>query len=238
MRTSIRRSCASQRGLSTMAAIGALLACISLSACTAEAPSPASTTAALPATPLPESGELDGGTYIVTGFTVPFEITVPEGWESNGWFLSREGSGGTGVAVNFGVPGYVPTDACAWASGITEVDPSTAAFADAMAAQTSTVTTPTKDIEISGFPGLEFDQLVEADVDITDCDGSKICLHSEVGDDCTRWHSSVNERETYRLIDLNGDRVVMAVLETGSVDPSLATEARAVFDSIVFAPAQ
>ena len=56
----------------------AALACVGLAACTApEAPAPASSTEARTATPLPESGELDTGTYLVTGFTVPFEITVP-----------------------------------------------------------------------------------------------------------------------------------------------------------------
>jgi len=215
----------------------AVLVCVGISACTAaDPPSPASTAEAPTATPLPESGELDADTYLVSGFTVPFEITVPGGWESGGWFLHKDISDEMAVAVNFQVPGYVPMDACAWNGAISAVDPSVEAFATAMAAQLSTETSPPVSVMVGGFPGLEFAHSVAAGVTITDCDFGKICLHSDVKNDCTRWHSSVDERETYRVVDLNGERFVMAVLEIGSVDPALTEEARAVFDSIDFAP--
>ncbi len=46
---------------------------------------------------------------------------------------------------------------------------------------------------------------------------------------------SVGERETYRVVDLNGERAVIAVGHCDeSVDPALIEEARAVFDSIEF----
>ena len=44
----------------------------------------------------------------------------------------------------------------------------------------------------------------------------------------------MNEHETYRVVDLYGERVVIAVLDPGSIDPALTEEARAVFDSIEF----
>ncbi len=216
----------------------ALLACVGLAACTAaETPAPASTadTATVPS--LPGSGELDAGTYLVTGFTVPFEITVPDGWESGGWFVFRSDSEDAGVAVNFQVSGFVPADACDWQGAITEVvDPSSEAFAGAMAGQTSTTTTPAVEIMLGDFSGVEFDHAVESDVDILECDERKICLHSDSANNCARWHSSVSEHETYRVVDLYGERVVMAVLSSGPVDPALTEEARSVFDSIEFAP--
>jgi len=215
----------------------AVLACVALAACSAaDTPSPASTADAVTVMSLPESGELEAGTYLVPGFTVPFEITVSDGWESSGWFLHKDVSDETGVAVNFQAPGYVPTDACAWKGAIVEVDPSTEAFAAAMAAQTSTVTTPAVEIMVGGFPGLELDHAVESDVDINACDEAKICLHSDSADNCGRWHSRVTAHETYRVVDLNGERAVIAVLFRGSVAPALTEEARAVFDSIEFAP--
>jgi hypothetical protein len=215
----------------------ALLACLGLGACAApETPFSAPTTDAVTVASLPESGQLDPGTYLVTGFTVPFDITVPDEWESGGWFLFKSLSDEAGVAVNFQTSGYVPTDACAWRGAIVEVDPTPEAFAAAMAAQTSTVTTPATEIMASGFPGLEFDHSVESDVDIAECDEEKICLHSDSATNCARWHSSVTAHETYRVVDLNGERVVIAVLGYGSVDPALTEEARAVFDSIEFAP--
>jgi hypothetical protein len=215
----------------------ALLACVGLAACTsAEAPIPASTADAATVSSLPESGELEPGTYLVTGFTVPFEITVPDGWESGGWFVFKEISEEAGVAVNFLVSGFVPTDACAWKGAIVEVDPSPEAFAAAMAAQTSTTTTPAVEITLGGFSGMEFDHTVESEIDILECDERKICLHSDSASNCGRYHSSVSEHETYRVVDLNGEPVVTAVLTTGPVEPALTEEARAVFDSIEFAP--
>ncbi|GAA1986455.1 hypothetical protein [Microbacterium pumilum] len=237
MWTSNRRASAAHRGPSKSAVAVALLACVALSACTAaDSPAPASTSPRPAAAPLPEAGELEPGTYLVTGFTVPFEITVPGGWESGGWFLFKSISEEAGVAVNFQVPGYVPTDACSWKGAIAEVGPSTEAFAAAMAAQTSTVTTPPVEVMVGGIPGLEFDHAVESDVDINDCDERKICLHSDSADNCARWHSLVTEHETYRVVDLNGERAVMAVLDSGTVPASLTDEARTVFDSIEFAP--
>ena len=232
------RSHASHRTPSRQVGVAvALLACVGLAACAvAETPLPASTADPVTVSPLPESGELDPGTYLVTGFTMPFEITVPDGWESGGWFLFKFPAEDTGVAVNFQVPDYVPTDACAWKGAIVEVDPSPDAFVDAMAAQTSTVTTPAVEIMLGGFAGLEFDHSVESDVDINDCDEGKICLHSDSANNCARWHSGVTEHETYRVVDLSGERAVIAVLGTGPVDPALTEEARAVFDSIEFAP--
>ncbi len=214
-----------------------LILCIGLAACTsAETPMPASTADAATVSSLPESGELDPGTYLVTGFTVPFEITVPDGWESGGWFVFRSVSEEAGVAVNFQASGFVPTDACAWRGAIVEVDPSPEAFAAAMAAQASTVTTPAVEITLSGFSGVEFDHAVESDIDIVECDERKICLHSDSDSNCARWHSSVSEHETYRVVDLNGERVVIAVLTSGPVEPAVTEEARGVFDSIEFAP--
>jgi hypothetical protein len=215
----------------------ALLTCVGLAACTsAETPGPAATADAATVSSLPESGELAPGTYLVTGFTVPFEITVPDGWESAGWFVSKDISEEAGVAVNFQVSGFVPTDACAWQGAIVEVDPSPEAFAAAMAAQTSTTTTPAAEVTMGGFSGVEFDHTVESDVDILECDERKICLHSDSASNCARYHSSVSEHETYRVVDLTGERVVIAVLTRGSIEPALMEEARAVFDSIEFAP--
>ena len=81
---------------SQVAVTVAVLACVGLAACTAaEAPSPASTIEAEAVAPLPEPPaggdpeDIDAGTYVVTGFTVPFQITVPEGWKTFGWGVMK-----------------------------------------------------------------------------------------------------------------------------------------------------
>ncbi len=191
--------------------------------------------------PLPESGDIDAGTYLVpvTGYTVPFEITVPDGWRSeDGDGLAKDDPDHPdewAVFVGWWPAHYVPTDACAWVDALVEVDPSPEAFVDAMTAQTSTASTLPVEVVVGDYSGVEFDHSVEGDVDIKACDRDKFCIHSSISNECGRWYSSAAERETYRVVDLNGQRGVIWVVQFHeSINPELTSEARAVFDSIVF----
>lgn len=242
MWNSIRRSLAAQATHSRrVGVVVALLACFGLAACTAtEPPSPASTAEADTIAPFPESGVIDAGTYLVTGYPVPFEITVPDGW------VTYDGSGvgkddpdlpdEWDVAVTFWPATHVPTDACAWSGALVQVDPTAEAFVDAMTAQASTVSTHPVKVMVGDYSGFEFDHAVESDVDITDCDGGKLCINSDVAKDCVgRGYRNVGERETYRAVDLNGERAVIVLGQPyESIDPALMREARAIFDSIEF----
>ena len=191
--------------------------------------------------PLPESGDIDAGTYLVpvAGYTEPFEITVPDGWFAlDGDSLIKddpEHPAEWAVYLTLWPADYVPTDACAWVGALVEIDPSAESFVDAMAAQTSTASTPPVEVMVGNYSGFEFDHSVEGDVDITACDGGKLCIHAGSAYECSRWYSSIAERETYRVLDLNGQRAVIAVSQLHeSINPELTREARAVFDSIVF----
>ena len=220
----------------------ALLACFGLSGCTPTGtPSPPPTSEASDIPSLPESGDIDAGTYLFTGFTVPFEITVPDGWStSDGESMIKDDPDHPdewAVYLTFWPADYVPTDACAWEGALVEIDPSAEAFVEAMTAKTSTASTPPVKVMVGNYSGFEFDHSVEAAVDITACDDDKICIHAVYSYGCSRWYSSVAERETYRVVDLNGKRAVLAVSQLHeSINPELTREARAVFDSIVFRP--
>lgn len=245
----LRRAIASASILSV-----GLLGPVGLSACTYEAPSPAPTTEAgtvAPTTvagavpPLPESGDIDAGTYLVTSFTKPFEITVPEGWSTDdGEGLSKDDPDhpdAGAIFVAWWPADYVPTDACAWEGALVKLDPWAEAFVEAMTAQTSTASTSPVKVVVGDYSGFEFDHSVEGVLDIKACDRDKFCIHSEFSNECTRWYSTQNERETYRVVDLIGERAVIWVAEYHepinpelTINPELMREARAVFDSIVF----
>ncbi|BCW36038.1 hypothetical protein StoSoilA2_20940 [Arthrobacter sp. StoSoilA2] len=191
--------------------------------------------------PLPESGDIDAGTYLVLvpGYTAPFEITVPDGWSTtDGDGLAKDDPDHPdewGVFVGWWPAGYVPTDACVWQDALVKVDPSAEAFVNAITAQTSTASTPPVKVVVGDYSGVEFDLAVEGDVDIKACDRGKFCIHSEFSNECSRWYSSAAERETYRVVDLNGQRAVSWVVQFHeSIKPELTREARGVFDSIVF----
>jgi hypothetical protein len=219
----------------------ALLACVGLAACTAaEAPSPASTAEADTIAPFPQSGVIDPGTYLVTGYPAPFEITVPDGWETfDGAGLGKDDPDlpdSWNATVTFWPATYVPTDACAWQGALVQIDPTAEAFVDAMTAQASTASTPAVEVVVGDYSGFEFDYAVASEVDFTDCDGGKFCVYSDSAQDCNgRVYGREGERETYLVVDLNGDRAVIAVGQSDeSMDPALIEEARAIFDSIEF----
>jgi len=237
MWTSIRRTRAAHATRSRRVGVAvAVLACVGLAACTAaEPPSPASTAEADTIAPFPERGVIDPGTYLVTGYPVPFEITVPDGWETfdEGAGLAKERV----VFLTFWHTPYVPTNACAWRDALVHIDPTAEAFVDAMTAQTSTASTPPVKVMVGDYSGLEFDHAAESDVDITDCDDGTLCIYSDSTQDCEGRRMSVTagDRDTYRVVDLNGERAVIAVGQFDeSIDPALTKEARAVFDSIEF----
>jgi hypothetical protein len=224
----------------------ALLACVGLAACTAtDPPSPASTTEADTIAPFPTGGVLDAGTYLVTLYPVPFEVTVPDGWGTGGGGLTKDDgdhpSGYSAILLSFWPAYYVPTDACAWKGALVEIGPTAEAFVDAMTAQTSTVTTPPVKVMVGDYSGFEFDHAAESDVDITGCDswdsasGSWLCANSDLADNCNgRGLQTVGHRATYRVVDLNGERAVIAVDQYTESSPTLIKEARAIFDSIEF----
>ena len=130
----------------------------------------------------------------------------------------------------------MPTDACAWKGALVRIDPTVEAFVEAMAAQKSTVSSPAVEVMVGDYAGFEFDHAAESDVDVTNCDGDKTCIYSDFAQDCNGTaYATVGERETYRAVDLNGERAVIVLrYPDESIDPALRQEARAVFDSIVF----
>ncbi|WP_243836898.1 hypothetical protein [Paenarthrobacter nitroguajacolicus] len=191
--------------------------------------------------PLPESGDIDAGTYLVpvAGYKEPFEITVPGGWFAlDGRSLGKddpdhpaEGA----VYLTLSRAYYVAMDACTWRGALADSGPSAKAFVDAMAAQSSTASTPPAKVMVGNYSGFEFDHSIEDNVDITACNGGQLCIHSEDTQRCSSGYVNQNQHETYRVVDLNGARAVAAVGHIdGSINPELMREARAVFDSIVF----
>jgi hypothetical protein len=251
MRTSTRCSRATHPVRSRQVGVAvALVACVGLAACTAaEPPSSASTAKAATVAPLPDNGDLDAGTYRVTGYPVPFEITVPDGWSStDGAALQKSEPNvpdGSAVFLLFWPATHVATDACVWRGALVPVGPTAEAFVDAMTAQTSAVSSPPVEVVVGDYSGFEFDHSVEDDVDVPSCDSGIFCIHAESSNQCSRWYSTEHERETYRVVDLNGQRAVIALSQyidpalteearAEPIDPALMEEARAVFDSIEF----
>jgi hypothetical protein len=222
----------------TLGAAAVILMSAALGACTAPQPAnPAASAATVVSVPLAgDDAELDAGTYLFEGFSIPAEVTVPEGWSWVNDAVLRKDVGDTeGVFVWLGHASHVPADACQWPGTLIEVGTSVGAFADALQTQTYTTTTDVRDVSVGDFSGVEFGVAVEGVADLDDCSGAKICIHSESAS-CTRWYnSSVGQRETYRVLDLDGERVILTVGEfDDKTQPALLAEAQGVLDSVAF----
>ena len=245
MWTSTRRSGAAHATRSREVGVAvAVLACVGLAACTsAGAPSPASTAEADTVAPFPERGKIEAGTYLVTGYPVPFEITVPDGadgWETfDGTALGKDDPdypNSWNAAVTFWAANYVPTDACAWRGKLVQIDRTAEALVDAMTTQASAVTTPPVEVVVGDYSGFEFDYAVASDVDVASCDDGKFCLNSDSAETCNaRTYETADGHETWLVVDLNGERAEIQVGRShDAIDPALTREARAIFDSIEF----
>ena len=167
----------------------------------------------------------------------PSPITVPDGWETfDGASLGKDDPdllNSWNAALLFYPVTSVPRDACAGKDALVQIDPTAEAFVEAMAAQKRS-TSRAVEVMVGDYAGLEFGHAARSDVDATNCDDNVICMHSDVAQNCTGTaYESVAWRETYRAVDLNGERAVIVLVDE-SIDPALRKEARAVFDSIVF----
>jgi hypothetical protein len=177
--------------------------------------------------------ELAAGTYRVDVFSVPFEITVPAGWTYSydlGLLEAQD------VFLKFNDAAFVPLDACQWVTPLVEVGPSVDDMADALVQAESTATSTPVDVDVSGYTGVEFDLAIEDDVEMSECRDAHVCIHSESAGYCTRYyHEGVGQRETYRILDLDGERALLTVGQWAEdADPQMIEEARAVYDSLTF----
>ncbi len=186
--------------------------------------------------PFPQAGDIDAGTYIVTSYPVPFEITVPDGWEDLRRREPGQGRPGSprihGTWPCFPYPiTHVPTDACSWKGSLVQIDPTAEAFVDAMAAQAWTASSPAVEVMVGGYFGFEFDHAAESGDDIPNCDLGRLCVYSDSPQECNgSTYGTGGKRETYRVIDLNGERAVIGLGQPDkSIHPALAKEARELF---------
>ena len=117
-------------------AAAALVACVGLAACTTvQQPTSAAAPAVDPVRLPSQDLEFDGGTCLFSGFTVPFEGTVPDDWSYINDGVPRRDVGDTeGVFVWPGHAAYVPEEACDWTDTIADVAPSVSALVDALSA--------------------------------------------------------------------------------------------------------
>ena len=176
-----------------------------------------------------DGNELAPGTYLITEIE-PFRITVavPEGWQN----VRVPGLvWGDGAVLGFWNLDNLYADPCTPASGL--LDPAPGPTVDDLVAAFNRVpgvvlSTPT-DVTVDGFAGKQ------ADLSFGGSDGC-------TGEDAVLWPIGIagdaapapgpGEVERLWIVDVNGDRLVIATTDTSDATDEVRAELNAIFESI------
>jgi len=223
---------------------GAVLAATALVGCTSEAPVTASSGAAVGADVESQGlgssdAALEPGLYkfpvdsAPVGYRVPL-VSVPEGFVSIlGGFGVRSGNWGTDDARVLYVWDVDSISAHPCQAGVaqTQVGPTAADLADALAAQPMRSGTDPVPVTVDGFDGFYVELSVPDDVDVEACPGGK--FNSWPG----RWQQAAGQVDMLWILDVDGQRMVFDASHAAGVDGQQLTELKNMVTSTTFAPA-
>ena len=209
-------------------------------------PTPESTTAAAPDVLI---GDLPAGTatYEVQLPDVRPErfvmtVTLPEGWTGvDGWVLHKNGGveDRQGVAITiWGAPSFVYGDPCRWSDSAIEVEPTVNFMAQALATQQSRDASTPRELSVGGHRAVEVELTVPVDADISMCDsyeGEPSFQSWASADGSTaRYHQGPGQRDRVRLIDVDGELVIVDVATWPELPADEHDEILSVLDSMTF----
>ena len=169
-------------------------------------PDPTST-----ATPVPDSGAMEPGTYVVTigtAFDTAYRITisVPGGWEGyDGWAVA----GPAGMGVGFWNVDNVYADPCRWQGTLLDppvgprVDDLVAALANQPRRHASTPT----EVAVDGFAGKQIELTVPAST--ADCHEGEFRSWTEQPPVGGASYHMPSEHDLLWIVDVDGDRLVI-----------------------------
>jgi len=206
-------------------------------------------------TPTTSPSEMPNGTlapdaYMTRPFTNPYDLAltfdVPSGWTG---FPTDAliGAGGTvppkGIGIAFLQADGVHSDPCHWdhlgnqredQPGDVAVGPSVDDLVNALSANTSyTASTPT-DTTLDGYQGRRLTLELPNDLDLTKCDGGIARLWGTPMGEYGIYVQGPGNRWDTRVLDVDGTRVIIAVIDYARTPAVDHASAEAIVDSITF----
>jgi len=206
-------------------------------------------------TPTTSPSEMPNGTlapdaYMTRPFTNPYDLAltfdVPSGWTG---FPTDAliGAGGTvppkGIGIAFLQADGVHSDPCHWdhlgnqredQPGDVAVGPSVDDLVNALSANTSyTASTPT-DTTLDGYQGRRLTLELPNDLDLTKCDGGIARLWGTPMGEYGIYVQGPGNRWDTRVLDVDGTRVIIAVIDYAGTPAVDHASAEAIVDSITF----
>jgi hypothetical protein len=189
------------------------------------------------ARPLPVSGELEPGTYLVSrhlGTPVPFSITVPAGWTTdiNVFIRKHEGEQQELMLTPWMVT-HIYADACNWRGTLFEVGVTAEDLAAGLAAQRGRDVLGPSDVTIGGYPAKRVELSVPAELDVATCDDGQIrSWPSAAYDESTGWIGLPGQTDVFYVIDVDGERILIGTTRGPEASDQDVVELDGVIDSI------
>ena len=182
------------------------------------------------------SGPLSAGLYYVDVAGVRFTFTIPDGWagpDVPGFAVLKAGPTELAAMIlSFWWPANIYADPCDATSLLDPpVGPTVGDLASAFARQSGTLATDPTPITVDGFDGQRLDIGVRTDV-LACRDSIWLWLDEDGG------RRSTDSDEDYELsiLDVDGERVMIAVVYRPGTSAEERAELRTIFDSIKIDP--
>ena len=191
-----------------------------------------------------QTGQLEPGTYSVSNTDrtlVPYTVEVPAGWNLlSGCLIANNGETDSDVLfVTWNVSHIFP-DACQWdENDVVSAGTTAAELTDLLRSQQGRVASATTDIEVGGFPAKRTEFTVAPEIDQSTCSGGPpgyIRLWPDPGPNFQGGFccSPGDSTDDMRIVDVNGQRVVLIIERLASASPEDVAAAEAIVDSIAF----
>jgi hypothetical protein len=190
--------------------------------------------------PLPSSGPLAAGSYVMTANApVPFTFTVPAGWSlSTDGFVIKHKDGPGEVAFTSWEITHIFGDACHWKTTVhavagTNLD----TFASSLAGQKEQGTTGPTDVTFAGYPAKRVDLAEPAGFDASACDDGITRPWPDVGGALDGgWRARPGQTDEVYMLDVKGKRVVIDAYHFTTTSEADITEMEEIIASIHFTP--
>ncbi len=167
--------------------------------------------------------------------TRTFTVTVPDGWNAGGpWLSSGDNQPPSGAGTAFIRGAWLLTDPCKFGTPWIPVGPTVADFVNAVAEHPILDTTAPVDVELGGYSGKYFELQAPADISMCDSEpgGPPQYRPWEPGiyaqGPSHRWHQWV--------LDVDGVRVVVQSFDYPGTSADRRAELQAIVDSIKIEP--
>ena len=222
-----------RRALAVGIPSGAAVAAALVVGLTALPPGPAHDRTAVPAAE-PAEPEATGTVVFAGAEEVPVTVTLPSGWETRDVFVLKSGSDPLFGLSFFDVAG-IYADGCQWVLLQPPVGPTVDDLVAAFA-RVPGFGGAVRDVTVDGFAGKQIEYTVP-DYDPAECMGGRFGLFQEddkpgPDDGPDLWAQAPEQRNEFRILDVNGTRLVVGAGYPPDISTQDLEELHAVLDSV------